>query len=250
MRCDDCRKAIAADPVAPGPEALRHVRECAACAGQLNEFQTLNRQIARALEIEVPELRMPELPGVEGNNSGTVVGLRGRRRKGAKVWKRASVLVGLAAGIAVFSLVALLSTGTDWTAQSLAEEVIAHMDHEQASRQVTSVAVPARKLDAVVKPAVSRLGEEVGLVSYAASCVIAGNRVPHLVVQGDRGPITLILLPDRQIDAPVPLSGVHVYGLLLPAGHGSIAVIGEREDQLEEVEETGRRLAATVKWRI
>jgi hypothetical protein len=33
-------------------------------------------------------------------------------------------------------------------------------------------------------------------------------------------------------------------------GSGSIAVIGEREDQLEEIGEIGRRLSETVHWNI
>jgi hypothetical protein len=82
------------------------------------------------------------------------------------------------------------------------------------------------------------------------SCVINGNTVPHLVIQGERGPVTLILLPDETIDKAIRLSGVNVQGVILPVGSGSIAVIGEREDQLEEIGEIGRRLSETVHWNI
>jgi hypothetical protein len=41
-----------------------------------------------------------------------------------------------------------------------------------------------------------------------------------------------------------------VHGLILPVGDGSIAIIGGREDQMDEVEATGRRVAETMRWRI
>jgi hypothetical protein len=82
------------------------------------------------------------------------------------------------------------------------------------------------------------------------SCVINGRTVPHLVIQGRSGPVTLILLADETIDASMPLSGDNVHGVLLPVGSGSIAVIGQREDQLDEIDQIGRKLAESVEWNI
>jgi hypothetical protein len=110
--------------------------------------------------------------------------------------------------------------------------------------------VSAQALGAVVDPKVSTMDPDIGLITYAMSCVINGNTVPHLVIQGERGPVTLILLPDETIDESIRLSGVNVQGVILPVGSGSIAVIGEREDQLEEIGEIGRRLSETVHWNI
>lgn len=253
MRCNHCRKAVAADPGRPGEDVESHARECAACGAFLSELRSLDRDVARALAIEVPELRVPELPPVDSRATQAVVRLDTRRRNArplAPRRKRAALLVGLAAGIALIGLVTLFEPGTDVSQPAIAGEVIAHMDHEQDSRRVTSVAVSDEALEAVLEPRVARLGTGIGLVSYASSCVIGGKTVPHLVVQGDRGPLTLILLPDETIDQPVPLSGVHVHGLLLPVGDGSIAIIGQREEQIGEAEETGRRLATSMKWRI
>jgi hypothetical protein len=124
------------------------------------------------------------------------------------------------------------------------------MDHEESSRQVTSVPVSDRTLDAVVDPEVSAMDPDIGLITYAMSCVINGHTVPHLVVQGKQGPITLILLPDEEVGEAIPLSGDNVHGVLLPVGSGSIAVIGEREEQLGEIDEVGRRLSETMEWNI
>ena len=90
----------------------------------------------------------------------------------------------------------------------------------------------------------------VGLITYAMSCVINGRTVPHLVVQGDEGPITLILLSEEPVDHPISLSGENVRGVIVPVGSGSIAIIGQREGQLAEVDRIGDRLARSVEWTI
>jgi hypothetical protein len=124
------------------------------------------------------------------------------------------------------------------------------MDHEESSRQVTSVAVEAGTLDKVVRSQASGMDHDIGLITYAMSCVINGRTVPHLVIQGNRGPVTLILLSGESLEEPIPLSGDNVHGVLLPVGSGSIAVIGQREDQLGEIDRIGRKLAESVEWTI
>lgn len=245
MQCEDYRQAIAAEPSAPGEEVLAHLAACPGCATLLDEVQALDADIARALEIDVPELELPALPAAEAPRGDAVVSMRERAGRRARPG-RPMMLAGLAAGIAAVAMVSLLRPSDT---PALAEAVIAHMDHEQASRRVTAVPVAEQALDAVVAPRISRLPDGIGLVSYASSCVIRGNTVPHLVVQGERGPITLILLPDEKTERAIPLSGEHVHGLLLPVGEGSIAIIGGREDQMDEVEATGRRVADSMRWR-
>jgi len=115
---------------------------------------------------------------------------------------------------------------------------------------VTSVAVPQRELYEVIHPKVSAMDPGIGLVSYAQSCVINGNTVPHLVIQGESGPVTLILMPEEEIDAAIPLSGEHVHGVIVPVGSGSVAIIGERSEQLEEIDEIGQRIVKSVEWQI
>lgn len=213
---------------------------------------TLDERIARALAIDVPALQVPELPPVETGEAGesSVVSFARARPRRTLPLMSAPLWAGLAAGIAVVAILVIGGPGGGVGGQALADEVIAHMDHEQASRQVTSVAVSTQTLGNVVNPEVSAMDPNIGLISYAMSCVINGHTVPHLVIQGRTGPVTLILLPDESIDASIPLSGENVHGVILPVGSGSIAIIGQREDQQGEIDEIGRKLARSIKWSI
>jgi hypothetical protein len=79
------------------------------------------------------------------------------------------------------------------------------------------------------------------------SCKINGREVPHLVMQGEKGPITILLMPFEMVDMPIKLSGQSIEGVILPVGNGSIAIIGERGEAIDEV---GTRVTDTVKWSI
>ena len=83
------------------------------------------------------------------------------------------------------------------------------------------------------------------LITYANPCIINGKRVPHLVVQGQHGPITILLMPEEKVNKETPLDGDTVHGVILPVGGGSIAIIGPREESLEPIQENVR---ASLTW--
>lgn len=253
MNCQEYREAIAADPSESFTGGDVHASACEACSDFRDEMRTLDEWIARALELEVPKLQVPDLPRLEAaggesaEHAGTYnpsVSKRPSRFISVPLWS------GLAATVAVVAILFTGLPGTDTDNRQLVDQIIAHMDHEEASRQVTSVPVPAQTLHAVVAPEVASMDRDVGLITYAMSCVINGRTVPHLVIQGNNGPVTLILLAEETIESSIPLTGENVHGVLLPVGSGSIAVIGQREEQLDEIDRIGRRLADSVEWSI
>ena len=249
MNCNRYREAIAADPSEAFQGGAAHAAGCDACSRFRQEMRVLDERIARALEIEVPPLRMPELPPVESTGRHRAgVGAANRRR--LLRFMPLPVWAGIAATVGVIALLVTALPQRDPARQQLVAEIIAHMDHEQESRQVTSVPVPARTLYEVVDPQVAEMDRGVGLITYATSCVINGRTVPHLVIQGHTGPVTLILLPEETIAASIPLSGENVHGVLLPVGSGSIAVIGQREEQRDEIDRIGQSLARSVEWNL
>ncbi|MEX0976692.1 MAG: DUF3379 family protein [Woeseia sp.] len=250
MQCDDYREGITAEPSESfdggAGHAAGHAAECAACSNFRDEIRALDERIATALSITVPELHLPELPAVDASSSGSTVDLYPRRaakRLPLPAW------IAIAATLAAVAFLATRMLAPELVAPTLAEQVIAHMDYEQSSRQVTSVAVPEQVLGRVIDDNVATMETGRDLVTYAMSCVINGKTVPHLVIQGANGPVTLILMAEEQIDGAIPLSGNNVHGVIVPVGSGSVAIIGERAEQLNEIDEIGRRLVETVTWK-
>ncbi len=224
MNCEEYRQEVAADPSFDGGAA--HLRDCAACQAYRDEMQDLEQTISHALAIEVPELRMPELPELDTAN---VVPLRRRIVTPARLAVAATVVVAALLGIR------MLGTGVQY--DSLADEIIAHLDHEPHALVVSDVPVSDQRLAAVVPASVASMDHSAGLITYARSCIINGRTVPHLVIQGERGPVTVLLMPEETVSAAQELQGDNINGVLLPVGSGSIAIIGERDEPLQRIQE-------------
>lgn len=239
MNCNDYKEAIAAGPSESFDGGTAHASACESCSDYREEMRALDGKIARALSIGVPELKMPELSPIEAD--ANVVNLFGRKvRFTTPTW------LGIAASFAIAAIFASRMLGGGAEYLSLADEVIAHLDHEPQALRVVSTPVSTRMLNNVVSPDVADVGG-LGLITYARTCLINGKPVPHLVIQGVKGPITLLLMPDEKIERAVLLLGEGIKGVILPVGNGSIAIIGDRDEALEQYEQ---QIIDSVKWSI
>ena len=241
MNCEEFKKAIAAEPQASFEGGAEHVAACESCAAFMAEMQALDARIASALAIDVPEMKIPDLPAIEDDN---VVDLpfEGKSRITTPAW------IGIAASLAMAAFIGFQMIGSQPGGQlTLADEILAHIDHEPGALQVTNVAVSEARLSRVVNPSVGTMDRNVGLVTYAQSCIINGKTIPHLVIQGKKGPVTLLLMPDEMVDGVITIEGESVNGVILPVGSGSIAIVGERDELLGEIEQ---RVVDSVEWSI
>jgi len=194
-------------------------------------MQALDQRISRALAIDVPELQVPELPELSTSKSDNVIALPNR-------WRQSRTWFAMAATVVVAALLGVRLVGTGIEYDSLADEILAHLDGEPNALRVTDVAITAKRLNAVVPADIALMDHSAGLITYAQTCPIGGRDVPHLVIQGERGPVTILLMPEEKISGPQRLSGDNVNGIILPVGNGSIAIIGERDERLDRIEES------------
>jgi len=247
MNCEEYRETIAADPSFDG--GAGHLSQCAACQAYRSEMLVLDQTIGRALALDVPELHVPELvdlpelaaaESAESSTSTTdnIVALP-KRRLSSPAW------FAMAATVVAATLLGVRMLGTGIQHDSLAEEILAHLDHEQISLRVTDVAVTDARLSSVVPSDIARMDHSAGLITYAQSCQINGRDVPHLVIQGEHGPVTILLMPYETVSDPESVQGDSINGVILPVGKGSIAIFGEREERLDRIQE---KVLQSVTW--
>lgn len=243
MNCENYRDAIATDPSESFAGGAEHAAGCQSCSAYKAEIRALDDRIRNALTIDVPELKIPQLAPIGKDDNVVSLPIKRGPRFTTPAW------IGIAAGFALVAIIGVQFMGnrTSVDDQSLAEQVLAHVDHEPWSLEVTDVAVSDERFNRVVNPSIGTMDRDVGLVSYAQTCIINGRAIPHLVIQGEKGPVTLLLMPDEMVSGAVPLSGQSVDGVILPHGEGSIAIIGVREERIEEL---GLRVVDSVEWSI
>ena len=162
------------------------------------------------------------------------------RRRTAAVRPRWASLVGSVLAGAVVG--AWLWSGGQ--GNSLGKDVLSHIEDE-----VPAVAaggpVPAERVSRVLEQGGIRLRPGAGEVVYAKTCRFRGRSVPHLVLQSEGGPVTVLVLREEPVDAPMSFTGGGFSGRIEPAGPGSIAVVAAAGTDLERI---AARVRAAVDW--
>ncbi|MEO0576815.1 MAG: DUF3379 family protein [Pseudomonadota bacterium] len=244
MNCEQFEMAVLAEPHTDSAECAAHARECSDCRALQSKAVTLDARLQQALAVSVPAslgAPVPDMATLDSDLSqdveSNVVSLEAKRRKprfAAPTWA-------IAACVALVALfVVRQQDGVDATpnaeALALTAEVIEHMGPEIGSMRLVSSRVSAGKLDAVLSPAGAQFDEVPGVISYAKSCLINGKLVPHLVVQGAEGPVTILLMPGESVDGPVSIMRDGFEGVILPVGDGgSVAIIGRDQASVDAV---------------
>ena len=230
--CASYRRTMLADPHDADPQLREHVAGCADCARFTERLTRFEEKFARALRIDVPSAAGPGYRAPHKRFLGV-----------NRAWLAMAATV-----LIVLSAVAGL-----WIAapgRSLAADVVAHMAEEPQAWARSDVPVPAAALDQVLRAAHVRLRPGAGLVSYANSCEFRGHKVPHLVVQTDMGPVTVMVLPHESVDRTVPFDEEGYRGVIVPVpGHGSLAVLARgRSADMDAVRRVAASVQESVEW--
>jgi hypothetical protein len=197
--CREARLDIGGDPHELSPELREHLSTCAACTRFRNETLALDGRLRAALELPLAEFRGKSAPPA--------------RR------------FALAASV----VLAVLIGGGAWLFRpqsALASELVEHVNHEPGS-WLGHEPISQEAFAAVLARAGVRYDARLP-VTYASPCPFRGHIVPHLVVQTDRGPLTVMVLEHVKSESEGTFTEGEYHGIVLPAGEGSIAVIARK----------------------
>lgn len=206
MNCEELRTLVGAEPDSTNPEVLAHIESCPECARYRQELQAMDRLIYRALAVDAPTETIASQPKQE--------------QSPARMWR-------MAASVLITVLVGAMSLWLLTPRESFAAEAIAHVKHEQFSLVRTEETVDDKELEAVLAASRLRLRPGATRVSYAQSCSFRGQRVPHLVVQTEEGPVTALVVTDAPTQPRERIDEQGFQGEIIPAPRGVIVVLGQ-----------------------
>lgn len=231
MECTQVRELIGADPATSDAVAEEHLKACPACTAYAQRLRASEQLIGEALRFDVGALRQQ-------------VALQQQPRRRPPWAAVSGVAAALLAVIAIWALLRPVGNGGP-----LAADVAEHWYHEPYSWVVTDVSVSDARLAEVVKDTAKLNWAGLGPVTYVQACLFRGHLVPHLVVQGQAGPIMVLLLPHEAVEGAEPLEIPEqgLAGVIVPHGPGSIAILGSADEPLESAQ---KNLVAAVEWSI
>jgi hypothetical protein len=234
MDCNAYRRSMMADPRDADARLREHRASCHDCNLFTERLLRFESSLSRALRVPLP--------------ADNVVPLHPKAPPAPRLLNRRSWLA-MAASV----LMAVLVAGFLWVAgpgSSLAADVVTHMGGEPDAWRLTEVPVPAPELQDVLRDSQLRLNGGAGTVSYAASCAFRGHRVPHLVIQTESGPVTVMVLVHESVSKPVRFDEGGYRGVIVTMpGHGSLAVLtrGAATD-IKTVERIATRVQGSIVW--
>jgi len=233
MDCNAYRRSMMADPRDADPQLREHRGSCHDCNLFSERLLSFESRLDRALRVAVP--------------ADNVLPLRAKATPALRLPNRRGWLA-MAASV----LMAVVVAGVLWVAgpgPSLAADVVTHMGGEPDAWS-TRTPVQGSELEAVLRDSHLRLSEGAGAVSYAASCAFRGHHVPHLVIQTESGPVTVMVLVHESVPKPMRFDEGGYRGVIVPvAGHGSLAVLtrGSSTD-IKSVEAIAARVQSSITW--
>lgn len=212
---------------------MRHKRKCAACAEFAVGMRHIERTLVEALRVDVPENLAARIILTQSLQNGQVPNKRRPRRYAIA----ASLLLtlGLAGG-----LYTIISTTPFHRA------VMAHLDGEWDSL-VQRQDVSDQKLMSVLATVGSELKGDIGKIRHASLCDLSEYGGAHLVLEGLKGPVVVLLLPEKHIAGPNVMSGDRSDGILVSTNNGSMAIVGDKDEAFHGIE---RRVRSAVVWRL
>jgi hypothetical protein len=83
-------------------------------------------------------------------------------------------------------------------------------------------------------------------VTFAKDCWIAKGKAMHLIVQGQTGAVTMIMIPASVASSEFNISDEHFRGVVSPTtGGGTLVVIGNKQEPIEEYR---KLLSTNLDW--
>lgn len=228
MNCEEFRHQLSIDPYRGAAAFQDHVHDCSACARAAEEALRFEETLRAALAAD--------LSAAEESDP--------RRLRPPRALYALLFLPPL---MAVLWLTLHVGRGTDGDGDPSAD-VIEHMlseeEHLQAEGTVPWAHV-RRLFGTLGADADADADPGLGTVRFAGRCLIGKRYGIHLILPGERGFVTALFLPGNDLAEKREFVGGGLEGTLVPAGSGSLAVVGEPGERLESVT---RRLLVAVRW--
>lgn len=223
MNCLKFRRSIMVEPDIQEAEVLVHAEGCKTCASFFRKQLDFDKNLRNVAMMPVPEQLASRILLHQRTNVNRQVA---RQRR----WYAVAASIVLAVAV-------IIGVEQQITSVSVEELVIAHINDEpQHLKDQLNVQQP--EFDKVLADIGLKVSSSVGRVNYAGGCNIRNKeKGAHLVLQGNKGPVTVLFMPGETVATRTPIQDKRFHGVIFPAQHGSIAVVGEKGELIEAVEQ-------------
>jgi len=222
MNCLEYHRRITFDPCDRDPALLRHGIDCPPC-GQFGQRVARAEQTLRnVIDVDMPS----------GLSARILLRQSCAEQRAARTRRRRWLALAASVVLTVTIAGAYLIQGPDNTLQ---QSVLAHVSDEPFALE-SHETIDLSQVNDIAQPMQTRIDNSVGTVRFASICRIRETDGVHLVVAGEKGPVTVMILPKEPVSGRVTLADDRFEGIIVPRAAGSIAIVGQHGEALDAVE--------------
>lgn len=234
MNCLEFRHHLLTNPLQEPVGFAQHRMSCPACAREAQQARQFEQQLRTAAMIEIPEGLQARILLAQALDKPP--------RAGRRPWL--SLAASLLLTIGIVGGLAYRGTTDDSDALQTAvfEHINAELQHLHENRDLQP-----EQLSDLFKPYGAQVQAGIGKVKYAGRCTIRRHAGIHLVIPGQRGPVTVLFMPGEYLKTRQDIHTTRFSALIVPTGYGSMAVVG---DPGEALDEALNKVSQNVAWGI
>ena len=231
MNFSEFKKLIGADPLNRDSETLRARKSAPEFEAAAAEAEAFEEKLQSALHIQPPADLLNEIKSIDQQPV--------RRRNWMPLALAASLLVAVgAAGI-------VWQQNHQW--DSVEDYVADHYSHDGGNSLAGATDFVAEQ---DINKIMAKLGASAdqqlsGRIKFIKFCPTPNGRGAHMVVSTDQGPMTIIFMPKTKVTDGEMIRFEQQHALLVSLEHGSVAIIGELSQAVEDLEAMLRKSLKT-----
>lgn len=231
MTCLEFRRLVETNPDLRDEEFIRHQAQCENCAAFASRVALFSSALNDAARLDVPE------------TIASRVLLRQSFLPSSHKFPRRRLFALAASMVAAIGLT--LSAGYLVNRQDPLAKEIFTLIHYAAYAMEPKTPLADKTVAKAVSRAGLKLEGKLEKVTFAGNCLLQQKIAGHLVIQGEKGPVTVFLIPELEGASRSTIHSDNLSGIVVPIGHGAIAVVGLPEESLSDLVD---RIAAAVRW--
>ena len=187
------------------------------------EMNELEDMLEEVMDIKIPERLVDQILTQSVD-----------KRAHHKSWlgTRYTAAAALAASVLLFSSVIF----TNWfqADNDLHSLVMQHV-YEELDYLNFDQPFPAETAHTMINLVGGKISSPLDNLRYAVLCQIQDTTSVHLLIKGRHGIITVLLMPNNQLDQSLSIDDPRFHGLIVTNGAGSIAIIGDKGEPILDV---------------
>ena len=244
MKCSEFKQVADAEPQNLSAAAQAHVEKCDHCSAIYADLLHTDQAIRNLTAIEVPDSLLERIKNQQSDSSG-----KSKNTSTAPSKRTSSALWGVAA-ILILSAALLAGSGFWRNAQEnlLAEhfrQSASDYIHQQPQLLKLDQNIDSAQLGRFISAFGGELKQEVSGVRFAEPCGLKPEIVAHLIIDGEKGPITLMYSQNTMISKLVAFNKHNMQGVHYPTETGSVALFADPGEPLDKFVAL---LDQSIKW--